>query len=226
MNEAVRPPAEFAVKDCALVGIATGLRAQNLRELRDHLCEVHAGALYYHLWGGLLRPRFDDPEYNNDFASWARHSLHDAALAERLGVIDPGAFSDMEALRQELLETLEERLDELEHLRWAPREQQFHFTRAQIVVFDTGRRIKDPVALSREIGSFSLGSIFYHVIDARRRAPQNVDDFRSWLGCCGEPYAALCEKLAALDPYFVSLSELRTQLGGVFRSFDFVEARQ
>ena len=76
----------FLIKDCALAAIATGLHAQNLRELRDHLTDIHLGCIYYHFWGGLLRPHFDDPEYNNDFASWARHALHDVPLAERLGI--------------------------------------------------------------------------------------------------------------------------------------------
>ena len=53
----------FAVKDCALIAISTGTHAQNLRELRDRLETVHPGCIYYHFWGGLLRPQFDEPEY-------------------------------------------------------------------------------------------------------------------------------------------------------------------
>jgi hypothetical protein len=225
MTQDKQQPAAFAVKDCALAAIATGKRAQNMRELRDHLADVHLGCIYYHFWGGLLRPHFDDPEYNNDFASWARHALHDATLAERLGVIDPGSFSDMEALRRELIDTLEERLDEVEYLPWARRDQQFHFIRAQIVVFDTGRRIAHPHELARVLPRLSLGSIYYHVIDARRRMPQNVDDFRAWLTCFDGHYADLCEQLVALDPYFVTLSELRDQLAALFQGYGFAESR-
>jgi len=58
----------FAVKDCALIAIATGERAHNLRELRDRLETTRPGCIYHHFWGGLLRPSFDDPEYQNDFA--------------------------------------------------------------------------------------------------------------------------------------------------------------
>lgn len=212
MEHSSGAPAPFAIKDCALAGIATGRRAQDLRELRDHLRDVHPGAIYYHLWGGLLRPRFDDPEYNNDFASWARHSLRDPALAERLAVIDPGRFPDLEALRQELLETIEERLDEIDHPHFSQHEQQFHFTRAQVVVFDTGRRFTTPAELAHSAGELSPGSIFYHVIDARRRLPGGTDDFRLWIEGFGRRYDGLCARLAALDPYFLSLTELRTQI--------------
>ena len=73
----------FIVKDCALIAIATGLRAQNLPELRNRIQEIPQACLYYHFWGGLLRSKFDDPEFPNDFAYWARHSLQDKILAER-----------------------------------------------------------------------------------------------------------------------------------------------
>ena len=48
----------FEINDCALVGIATGRRAQSLREMRDILLDIHPGSIYYHFWGGLLRPYF------------------------------------------------------------------------------------------------------------------------------------------------------------------------
>lgn len=214
---AAKPKIEpFAVKDCALAAIATGRHAQNLRELRDHLQAVHPGCIYYHFWGGLLRPRFDDPEYNNDFASWVRHALHDTRLAERLGIIDPAEFGDLEALRQELLDRIEQRLDETEFLAWAKRDQQFHFIRSQTVVFDTRKRVTQPEELAAVVPSLSLGSIYYHVIDARRRAPQGLDDFRAWLERCGEEYQPLRDRLAGVDPYFVTLRELRGRLAAIF----------
>ena len=73
----------FVVRDCALAAIATGVTAETLRELRLTVRTIHPGSIYYHFWGGLLRPRFDDPEYHNDFAIWARTDLGDRILAER-----------------------------------------------------------------------------------------------------------------------------------------------
>ena len=209
----------FALKDCALAALATGKRAQNIRELREQLRTVHPGCIHYHFWGGLLRPRFDDPEYNNDFASWVRHCIHDMKLAEHLGIIDPAGFTNLEALRQELIEVIEERLDETEFLTWARRDLQFNFIRSQIIVFDTHLRIEKPKDLVAVSKKMSLGSVFYHFVDARRRPPHGVDDFRSWLEKLGDGYADLCAKLAALDPYFVTLSDLRTQLTSLFKDY-------
>lgn len=206
----------FAVKDCALAAIATGLRAQNLRELRGHLLTAHPGCFHYHFWGGLLRPHFDDPEYNNDFASWARHALHDLRLAERLGIIDPAGYGDIEELRRELVEIIEQRLDETEFLAWAHRDQQFHFVRSQTVVFDTRKRIAQPAELADVVPALSLGSIYYHFIDARRRAPQGVDDFRAWLERFGDEFRDLRDQITAIDPYFITLHELRERLATLF----------
>ena len=165
----------FVIRDCALSAIATGRQAQNLRELRDLLRTVHPDSIYYHFWGGLLRPRLDDPEYNNDFAVWAAHGLHDERLAERLAIIDPTDYDDLEQLRNDLLDTVEERLDESEYVPWSSVDNQFAFIRSQIVVFNTHRRLHHPAELVETTPHFSLGSVFFHVIDARRRTPDGVD---------------------------------------------------
>ncbi|MGH9338415.1 MAG: DUF5752 family protein [Acidobacteriota bacterium] len=209
----------LAVKDCAVVGIATGRRAQNLREFKEILAVIDPGCLYHHFWGGLLRPQFEDPEYNNDFAAWARHSLHDAPLAERLAVIDPTDFDDLEGLRHEVIGVVEERLYESLVVPGCRLDQQLQFVRSQIVVFDTHRKIARPENLPEAISHFSLGSIFYHFIDARRRTDARVDDFRGWLGGFGDKYGKLCQQLGTIDPYFVTLNELRNQLLRLFSSY-------
>ena len=118
----------FRVKDCALVTIATGKKAQNLKEMREHLLNVHLGSVYHHFWGGLLRPRFDEPEYNNDFAEWVHYALQDNILAERLSVINPDPFVNLESLRQELINIIEQRLDETETIPWAKPDHAISFS--------------------------------------------------------------------------------------------------
>jgi hypothetical protein len=209
----------FNVRDCALVAIATGFRAQNLREFREGLLNVHSGSIYHHFWGRLMHPQFDEPEYNNDFAAWAAHSLHEKALAERLSMIDPADFGDIEDLRQELVEVVENRLDEGEMVPWAKSDQQFYFIRSQIVVLDTGRVLKNPGELARVIPEMSSGSIFYHFIDARRRTPDSRDDFCTWLSGIKDGYEELQAQLKAVDPYFSSLVEIRQILSNIFNRY-------
>lgn len=209
----------FSIKDCALIAIATGHRAVTLQEFRDCLAHIEESSIYYHFWGGLLQPRFEEREYNNDFSAWVRHGLHDAVLAERLAVVDPMAFPDLETLRRELLELIETRADEAEHLAWVRATRQFEFIRSQIVVFDTDHRLEQPDQLSQLVTALSTGSVFYHFIDARRRTPDAADDFSLWLAGLGSAYDPLRERLASVDPYFGNLTELRRQLTEVFAAY-------
>jgi hypothetical protein len=206
----------FAVIDCAMLSIAIGASAQNLRELRDRLRSVPASSLYYHFWGAHLRPGFEEPEYGNDFALWARHGLSDPALAERLSVIKPPGFGGLETLREELVELVEQRLYEREVVSSAPADQEFHFIRSTLVVLDTGRRLENPQALGAALPRLSPGSLFYHFIDARRRPPEGIDDFRAWLSGFGDRYAGLIKRIAGIDPYFVTLTRLGRELSQAF----------
>ena len=208
----------FAIKDCALIAIATGKQAMTLKELRDILVAIDANSIYHHFWGGLLEPRFEEREYNNDFASWARRGLHDDKLAERLAMVDPSFYSDLEDLRQELLDIIEERLDESEYLPWMLATEPFEFIRAQIVVFDTDKRVERPEELGESLPHLSTSSIFYHFIDARRRLPDGRDDFCCWLDSFNGLYDELLTQLADIDPYFETLTELRQQLTVIFQN--------
>jgi hypothetical protein len=220
-----KPPEDFVLKDCALIAIATGQRALTLRELRDLMLTVTPDSIYYHFWGGLLQPRFEEREYNNDFAAWAWYSLHDAFLAERLAVVDPTESTDLEELRQQILEIIEERLDEREALSWISSDVSFEFIRSQIVVFDTGKRAKTPEELTAILPDISPSSIFYHFIDSRRRLEHHRDDFSFWLSSFEEKYQELCDKLVAIDPYFDSLARLKARLVNLFETYCSKEAQ-
>ncbi|MDZ7781410.1 MAG: DUF5752 family protein [Halioglobus sp.] len=66
--------------------------------------------------------------------------------------------------------------------------------------------------MAEVLPQLSLGSIFYHFIDARRRVDDRVDDFREWLSLFGDRYAELRERLAGVEPYFSSMTEIREHL--------------
>jgi hypothetical protein len=210
---------DFKIMDCALIAIATGEKAQNLRELRDLLKNTHPGCLYYHFWGGLLRPKFDDPEYQNDFAVWASSNLHDPKISEQLSVIDPDIFKDIEDLRKEVVEIIDQHLYEREHVPWVKAGQEFHFIRSQIVIFDTGISVSDPETLAGLIHGMSLGSIFYHFIDSRRRTLESKNDFSLWLKGLDNNYKKLADALDKIDPYFSTLSDLRKEIGSTFINY-------
>jgi hypothetical protein len=212
-------PGPFAIRDCALVVVATGYSASDLRGLRDALLHVGAASIYHHFWGRLLQPQFAEREFNNDFASWVFRSLNDKTLAERLSVIDPSDFTEIDDLRHELVDLIEARLDERDLSAWHHAADPLHFTQAQMVVFSAGQQVDTPEELARLVPEMQQGSIFYHFIDARRRTPGGRDDFSAWLTGRGAEYADAVARLAAIDPYFSSLATtqraLAEALGGL-----------
>lgn len=210
--------AHFYIRDCALVALATGRKARLLQEFRSELVDIDTASIYHHFWGGLLQPRFEEREYNNDFAAWVRHGIHDPVLAERLAALDPTNHTDLDLLRWEIIELLDARLDEVGDLFWSRATLQFEFIRSQIVVFNTEKRLQQPTELATAITGLSTSSIFYHFIDARRRTSDGRDDFSDWLTAFGDEFAPLQDQLAGIDPYFGSLSELRNQLARLFAS--------
>jgi hypothetical protein len=190
------------------------------------LTSISLGSIYYHFWGGLLQPRFEEREYNNDFAAWAWYGLHDATLAERLAVIDPTEFTELEDLRKELLEIIEERLDEDDYLSWVYASSRFEFIRSQIVIFDTGKRAQSPEMLAELLPGLATGSIFYHFIDARRRLDNHGDDFSFWLSTYGGRYDDLVKQLTEIDIYFGPVSQIKEHLMAIFSDFFLRERRE
>ena len=206
----------FAIRDCALVTLATGIRAQSLRELRLGLRRIPVDSVYHHFWGRLLQPRFDDPEYNNDFAAWAFRALNEKELAERLAVLDPTKFPNAEALCDEIADIIDERLDEAEYFPWAKADQQFYFLKSQIIVFDTGNKVQNPDELGQAVISMTPSSIYYHFIDARRRNDNWQDDFSLWVSQFGDAYKSIRKMLLKVDPFFSSLKGIQMKLIDLF----------
>lgn len=209
----------FYVKDCTLLRIATGIHAQNLKELRDKLQTINPESIYFHYWGSKLRHVFVDPEYHNDFASWAYLSLHDITLAERLSVIDPSDSTDAEDLRTGLIEVVENRIYECETIPTSTYDEQFHFVRAQVVVFDTEYVIEKPEELPELIPQLSDGSVFYHFIDAARRTKNKSNDFSVWLSNIGNGYKDLSDRVSRVEQYFLNMREIREQLTSILDEY-------
>lgn len=205
---------DFIIMDCVLLTRMSGLPpAFNLRELRDRIGICSDNVLYHHFCDTLLRVAFDDPEYRNDFAVWAKERLADRVLAERLGIIDPYEIESAEALRQLVIDIIEDRLAELSP--WVPTVRaggEFFFMDALTVVFETPGRVREPHQLADAIWGMTNGSIYFHFLEGLRRPPVHLDDFSAWLlenGAAGEP---LAKAISQIDFYFKSLPALRQDL--------------
>ncbi len=203
----------FEVKSCALIVQMDGLpSAINLRELRDRVERCSSASIYHHFVERQLRPTFDDPEFTNDFATWAYRAIGDDVLAERLGILDPFLTDSIESLRAEVLEILEERLSEIDHIPWAGPGKGFFFMRASIVVFDTGMRINEPRNILWALTRMTRRSVYYHFVEGRSRHHGGGDDFSEWLRAGGELGRKLAGAFSSVDVQFYSLRGLRDEL--------------
>lgn len=203
----------FEVKDCAIItrmgGVGTAI---NLRELKERVSACSIDCLYYHFCETLIRPTFDDPEFRNDFALWAAYKLRDRALAERLAILNPYSFNDLEELRDRVIEIIEERLSTLVYIPSVPKGDEFIFMRAATVVFNTGIVLHHPSDLLEKLPLMSRSSIYYHFMEARRRTRDRVDDFTFWMKFHPENDPKIIDALARVDFYFLNLSELKAAL--------------
>ncbi len=87
-------------------------------------------------------------------------------------------------------------------------------------MFDTRRSVNEPAGLAAAVATMSRSSVFYHFVDARRRTPNSVDDFSTWLtDLRDEEYGGLCVRLKGIDPFFSTLTEIGEELVRTFKEF-------
>src|SRR4030066_1365050 len=106
MVEIIEP---FEFKQCVSILKSTGKKAKNLHELKDVIAVVSDECIFHHTYQYFLKGHI--LEYTNDFAHWAGESLEERALSERLSNIDPYDFKDINNLRNELIEVIDDYLN-------------------------------------------------------------------------------------------------------------------
>jgi len=206
---AASPPFRFV--GCIELLENLGVKAQDERELLEFLRQVPAGSVFYHTCGYFLRYRIFVGPYVNDFAAWTAVHLGDRVLGERLAVVDPFDFADLEQLREELVSIVS---DHLGHLRAPPGVddgEPFHFVQSHVVEIPTGLEARTLAEFRDRLAEVEASAIYYHTVLARARLGRGAGDFAGWLrGSLGrDDLAAAVERT---DPYLSSLERVRSRL--------------
>jgi hypothetical protein len=189
----------------------TGRKARTLRELLGHLREVSGSSVFYHTHHLYLSHHFQRPEFDNDFASWTKEALQETALPEQLAAVDLLSFTGIRPLREALVAIIERRLAAgAAGDRPCPPGDEFHFCESQSFVMPTGLVAATPSEFFETMARVSNVSLFYHFFEARLRLGRTTNDFSTWLTACGDTRRA--SAIDGLDPYLVSLDELRQQI--------------
>ncbi len=189
----------------------TGRRARTLGELQRHLREVSGASVFYHTHHLYLSHHFRRPEFHNDFAGWTKEALQETVLPEQLAAVDLLSFTAIRPLREALSAVIERHLaDGAAADRPCPPGDEFHFCESQSFVMPTGLVAATTRDFFRTMPRVSNVSLFFHFFEARLRLGRTTNDFSAWLAACGDTQRA--RAVDRLDPYLVSLDELRQQI--------------
>lgn len=201
----------FTFIGCVELRQALDKHARDERELMDRLEEVPAGSVFYHTHGYFLRHRPVTTAYGNDFARWAAVEVRDQALAERLAVVDPFEYPNLEDLREELVTIIN---DHLRRLSWVPRVefgQAFHFQQSHIVEIPLGPTATSLAEFREGLAAIDASAIYFHMVEARTRLGRQSGDFAEWLRTSLE-LPELAERVERLDTYMASLERVRARV--------------
>jgi hypothetical protein len=194
----------------------TGRSARTIPELLGILREVSGSSVFYHTHHAFLSHHFEKPVVYNDFAEWVGQALQEEALAERLAAIDLLAFTTIRQLREAIAALMEAHVASGEaRPRECPPGNGFHFCKSKSFIMPTGIVAGDPAEFFREVKGITNVSLYFHFLEARLRLEHTTNDFSHWLRGRGE--GAIADDIDRLDPYVVTLDELKEQITEVGR---------
>jgi hypothetical protein len=188
-----------------------GRSARDERQLLEAIEEVPLDSIYYHTHGFFLRHKYIAGPYPNDFATWAAIQVRDRVLGEKLGVLDPYEFKDVESLRSAIVTILEEHLSRLQIIPRVIYEEPFHFMQSRIITVSTGLESRTLTEFREMLASVDASVIYYHTFEAILRLGRRKGDFAIWI----EEQLDLPElagKITRLDPYMTSLESIRHRI--------------
>ena len=191
----------------------TGKSALNLNDLLEHLKTVSGSVIYCHTFRTMMMHHFITNGFRNDFAFWVMDALGDDALSERLSSIDLIEHTTVRSYREKMIQIIEEHLAAQPGAgeRNAREEDRFFLCHAHSFVVSTGRVAHSLEEFANHLARCSNNSIFFHFIEARLRVGAPINDFSLWVAQSLDNLP-LAKKINTLDPYVVTLNDLKDQI--------------
>lgn len=201
----------FIFVGCSEIQELLGKRAEDERRLVELLEEVPLDSIYYHTHSFFLRHHYIPGAYSNDFAQWVATQVRDLVLGERLAVIDPFEFKNLEALREELISLIDDHLSRTSVVPRVIFGKPFFFKQSRIIEVPTGIEVKTLQEFRDALAEVDVSAIYYHMFEARIRLPREDSDFSFWIKeTLGIP--ELSDRIRAMNPYIGNLERLRSVL--------------
>jgi len=212
-SQTAAAPKPFRFSTSLVLQESTGLRAATLTTLAKLLRVVPDSCIYYHTHYFLLQHHYLTPEPTNDFGYWVKEVLGEEPLGELLASIDVMEHASLRSLREALASTVERYLRQhpAARIKFVPAGQEFFFIKSVHVVMPTPCTASTLAEFAAGLRHVTIGSLYFHIFDARLRLGRSMNDFTLWLT---EQLGLkeLGEHIAQLDPYSHNLETLRTIL--------------
>ncbi|MBM3253576.1 MAG: hypothetical protein FJZ16_04940 [Candidatus Omnitrophica bacterium] len=188
----------------------TGLRAITLGQLLKLIKKVPGSCIYHHTHRFLQQHQYLSPEPPNDFAYWVSEALGEDKLGERLASIDTIQFTTIRALRNKIIQTIEEYLKEkpLSRIKFTSEDEAFHFVKSISFVLPTRYIATDIFEFTDILKKITIDSIYFHIFESRLRLEKGTNDFSNWLEDSLEE-KQLAAEISNLDPYTHTMEDLR-----------------
>jgi hypothetical protein len=189
----------------------TDHRASNLGQLLRYLKEVDGSSIYFHTHHYVREHHFLSNEYPSDFAFWVAEILRERELGEKLAIIDVRSYPSIRALREKLIEVVENYLQENGKIVDVHAGLEFHFRKTLSIIVPTGESASTIPQLKTCLAMVDLNSIYYHLVEYRIREENVTNDFSQWIRDNFDK-EILASAIERIDPYYESLEECRQKI--------------
>jgi hypothetical protein len=189
-------------------------RAKTLADMARGMRTCPATSIFYHTFQSIESHNY--AAFSSDFAQWIMAACNEAALAERLAVLDLHEFISLEELREALAGTVENHVHANPTSAERPAFEPFHFCEAVEVSIPLQTQAVNLGELAEGIRHLSLQTLHHHFINSRLRLRLATNDFSYWI----EQSLELPEPAARLnriDFYNNTLEEVREEILSVLQ---------
>lgn len=188
-----------------------GRTAWDERQLLEIIEEIPLDSVYYHTHSFFLRHQYIAGPYPNDFATWAAIQLRDHVLGEKLGILDPFDYDNLESLRAEIVTIIDNHLSRLQIIPRIIYGEPFHFMQSRIITVPTGLKANDLAEFCGVLSSTDSSVVYFHTFEAMLRLGRREGDFPIWIKSqLGE--TELASAISQLDLYMSNLEFIRKQI--------------
>jgi hypothetical protein len=198
--------------------ILLGKKAKNIGELLEGIGSVPGASIYYHTHRFLKQHHFLIPELPNDFAYWLKNVLNLRELGELVSSVNIVECMNLEQLRMKFVTTFENfSQKEAYKINCAPG-YEFQFMSCKTFSFPLDFKASSLKEFEKILEHISIYSFYFHIFESRLRKGKAMNDFAEWFGIIG--HTELSERVSNLDPYTMTLEELRKKILNLIKQYD------